>query len=216
MAKDLFYLPSYKNVGTLFEKIASAKAPDAFTQKYLSDTLGLKSTGDRALITMLKKLGFVDASGRPTNRYNLLKNKETAGAAIAKGLSDAYGPLFEANEMANQLAMDQLKGLVSQVSGAEQKTASLIAYTFNAIGKNADFSKKLGQPDGNTEETEENEEETDTDNDRGSKPESERKKATDRGSLRPDFHFNIQIHLPANGTEDTYLSIFNALRRTFS
>jgi hypothetical protein len=34
--------------------------------------------------------------------------------------------------------------------------------------------------------------------------------------LRTDFHFNIQVHLPANGTEDTYLNIFNALRRTFS
>ena len=34
--------------------------------------------------------------------------------------------------------------------------------------------------------------------------------------LRPEFHYNIQIHLPGNGTEETYLNIFNALRRTFS
>jgi hypothetical protein len=35
-------------------------------------------------------------------------------------------------------------------------------------------------------------------------------------NLRHDFHFNIQIHLPSNGTEDTYLNIFNALRKVFN
>lgn len=207
MAKDLFYLPSYKNVSTLFEKIASAKAPDAFTQKYLVDTLGLKSTSDRALINMLKKLGFLDQSGRPTNEYGLLKNKETASGALAKGLRKAYEPLFEANETANELTTEQLKGLVSQVSGADQKIAALVAYTFNAIAKNADF-KAAGDKVIERDEDEGELKKT-TSDDR--KPVS-----SERSPLRPDFHFNIQIHLPANGTEETYLNIFAALRRTFS
>ncbi len=33
--------------------------------------------------------------------------------------------------------------------------------------------------------------------------------------LRPEFHYNIQVHLPANGTEETYLNIFNAIRKAF-
>ena len=207
MAKDLFYLPSYKNVGTLFEKIASAKAPDAFTQKYLADTIGLKSTGDRPLINMLKKLGFIDASGRPTNEYNLLKNKETAGAALAKGLRSAYMPLFTANETANELNTEQLKGLISQVSGADQKTARNIAYTFNAIAKNADFKSSPGLADEDDKEDKSTTEPAPSERTFG---------ASEKSPLRPDFHFNIQIHLPANGTEETYLNIFGALRRTFS
>ena len=209
MAKDLFYLPSYKNVGTLFEKIASAKAPDAFTQKYLAETLGLKSTGDRALINMLKKLGFIDASGRPTSEYNLLKNKETFSTALAKGLRIAYAPLFEANENANELNMEQLKGLVSQVSGADQKVAAAIAYTFNAIAKNANF-----RPSPNIEE--DNEEEGNDQTSAKSSLGDSRSGISDKPPFRPDFHFNIQIHLPANGTEETYLNIFGAIRRTFS
>jgi hypothetical protein len=35
------------------------------------------------------------------------------------------------------------------------------------------------------------------------------------GSLRPDFHYNLKIHLPANGSEEVYLNIFNALRKVF-
>jgi Family of unknown function (DUF5343) len=210
MAKDLFYLSSYKNVGALFEKIAAAKAPDAFTQRYLADTLGLKSVGDRALINMLKKLGFLDGSGRPTNQYGLLKNKETAPRALAKGLREAYKPLFDANETANDLNMDQLKGLVSQVSGAEQKTSALIAYTFNAIAKNADF--KLSP---STES--ENEEEGESAESAGNETATFKKTGLcDKSPFRSDFHFNIQIHLPANGTEETYLNIFAALRRTFT
>jgi hypothetical protein len=202
LAKDLFYLASCKNMGTLFEKILTAKAPEAFTTSFLTDTIGLKSTSDRPLINLLKKLGFLDGGGRPTETYGLLKNKEVAGAAIADGIRKLYAPLFEANEKANELPPEGLRGLISQVTGSEQNIVTQIAYTFNALVKNADFSKavkgKNSLPDENKD-----------DKDKGA---GDAKLST----MRTDFHFNIQVHLPANGTEETYLNIFNALRRTFS
>jgi hypothetical protein len=202
LAKDLFYLASYKNVDKLFDKIESAKAPEAFTNAFLTDTIGLKSKGDRGLINMLKKMGFLDPTGRPTDKYGLLKNKNVKKAAIADGLRSVYAPLFEANENANDLKSEDLKGLIAQVTGAEKNTVNQIAYTFTAIAKNADFT--------------------------AAKPETTKKEGDDGGEpskppippiptgLRTDFHFNIQVHLPANGTEETYLNIFNALRRSFS
>ena len=200
MAKDLFYLASYKNVGKLFDTVLTAKAPEAFTTSFLTDTIGLKSTADRQLITMLKKLSFLDAGGRPTDTYGLLKNKDVRGAAIADGIRKAYAPLFEANEKANELPMDQLQGLIAQVTGGEKNIVQQIAYTFNAIAKNADFAKKVAPVA----------EDPGDDNDKRSPlPQLP-------PGIRSDFHFNIQVHLPANGTEETYLNIFNALRRTFS
>jgi hypothetical protein len=202
LAKDLFYLASYKNVDKLFDKIESAKAPEAVTNAFLTDTIGLKSKGDRGLINMLKKMGFLDPTGRPTDKYGLLKNKNVKKAAIADGLRSVYAPLFEANENANDLKSEDLKGLIAQVTGAEKNTVNQIAYTFTAIAKNADFT--------------------------AAKPETTKKEGDDGGEpskppippiptgLRTDFHFNIQVHLPANGTEETYLNIFNALRRSFS
>jgi hypothetical protein len=194
----LFYLASCKNAGKLFDKILTAKAPEAFTTNYLTDVIGLKSTADRGLINMLKKLGFLDAGGRPTETYGLLKNKEVAGAAIADGLRKVYAPLFEANEKANELQPEPLKGLISQITGSDKNIVSQIAYTFNALAKNADFSKsvKPKQPPDDEKETP--------------------PPPPPPTALRTDFHFNIQVHLPANGTEETYLNIFNALRRTFS
>jgi hypothetical protein len=81
VAKELPYLPSYKNVEKLFKAIDSAKKPDALTTKLLYETFGLKSVGDRPLITMLKTLGFLDQSNKPTTQYDLLKNPSQAKVA---------------------------------------------------------------------------------------------------------------------------------------
>jgi hypothetical protein len=37
----------------------------------------------------------------------------------------------------------------------------------------------------------------------------------DARGFTPQFHYNIQVQLPANGTEETYLNIFSALRKVF-
>ena len=86
MAVSLPYLPSNKNVETLFAKIQSAKVPDRFSQEYLKTILGLKSTADRALIPLLRSLGFLDQAGAPTNNYRLLKNSDTAKQTLGKAI----------------------------------------------------------------------------------------------------------------------------------
>jgi hypothetical protein len=199
----LFYLGSYKNLDKLFEKIETAKAPEAFTTAFLTDVIGLKSTSDRPLINMLKKMGFLDGTGRPTESYGLLKNKGVAKAAVADGIRKVYAPLFEANEKANALSTEELKGLIAQVTGSEKNIVDQIAKTFNAMAKNANFSH-AAKPDGKK-----------PDNNGGETP-TPPVPPLPPSSLRSEFHFNIQVHLPANGTEETYLNIFNALRRTFS
>jgi len=197
MAQPLPYLPSYKNVGKLFEKILNAQKPDTFTHEYLRDTIGLKGTSDRSLISFLRALGFLDTGNRPTESYDLLKNPATAKAAIAAGVKTAYAPLFKANVNAHELTSDTLKGLISQVTGLDTDMVGRIAPTFSAIVKQGDFSAPPP-------------EESDAEK------EGTLESAKESGDgLRPEFHYNIQIHLPSNGTEDTYLNIFNALRRTF-
>src|SRR5207253_5628316 len=101
VAKDLPYLPSYKNVGKLFDSIAAAKQPDSFTHQFLHDTLGIKGSNDRALIPLLRTLGFIDASAHPTAKYGELKNPARRRAAVANGVRTAYAPLVEANEHAH-------------------------------------------------------------------------------------------------------------------
>jgi len=206
MANELPYLSSYKNLGALFDRIASARRPDTLTHAVLRDTLGLKSTGDRPLISFLKTLGFLDGSSRPTPEYALLKNSETRGPAIAAAVRRAYAPLFHANEAAHTLGANALKGLIAQVAGTDEAMTQRIAYTFSAIAKLGDFSAQdtggEPSPEGPPEDT-------------GAPVTTEAHLPLGPRPLRPEFHYNIQIHLPSNGTEETYLSIFNAIRKVF-
>lgn len=216
MAKELPYLATYKNVGLLFSKIASAKIPEAFVQKYLYDTLGLKASGDRQLIPLLKAMGLIDPSGKPTSEYSKLKNASLAGGAIADGIKRAYAPLFASNENAQSLSLPDLKGLVAQVAGSDSDTTNKIAGTFNALIKVADFSKsQVKEKDSTQEDDEIDKIDGDSNNYKGKDAEDKTERGKVRRPMHPEFHYNIQIHLPTNGSEETYLNIFNAIRKSF-
>lgn len=210
MPASLPYLASNKNVEILFSSIQSAKLPEKFTQNFLATTIGLKGANDRGMIPLLRNLGFLDQSGSPTAAYRKLKNRETTKQILAEGIRAAYAPLFEANENANSLQSDKLKGLVAQVAGTDDDMTSRIASTFNALVKQADFSFRASIKDLD-EETEEDE--SDETHVQLSIPKSQRQ-GNSKG-LNPQFHYNIQVHLPSNATEDVYLNIFNAIRKVF-
>ena len=199
MASELPYLPSCKNVEKLFEKIKDAKLPGAFNHKFLYETIGLKGIGDRPLIPFLKSLGFLDTSNKPTADYAALKNELQAPRALALAVRRAYGPLFDANQNAHKLSADQLKGLISQVAGSDAGTTTKILGTVNSLIKLGDFSTDPAKPPAEPPKTEEEDKTADVDIEK----------------LRPQFHYNIQVHLPSNSTEETYLNIFNALRKAF-
>jgi hypothetical protein len=202
MPTVLPYLASNKNVETLFSKIAAARIPPKFTHEFLTQTIGLKGANDRGLIPMLRTLGYLDQSSTPTPQYGQLKNSATAKISLAAAIRSAYKPLFDSDENADKLTSEKLKGLVAQVAGADEGMTARIAATFNALAKLADFSAKPNEPD------------DDDADDEGDEQAQGVKKKLSKG-LRPEFHYNIQIHLPANASEDVYLNIFNALRKVF-
>ena len=132
------------------------------------------------------------------------KSKEKARTAIGQAILTAYAPLFEADENAHSYSGDKLKGLVAQVAGTDDDMTARIVSTLNALIKLGDLSapvKKTGdEEDHNKDEEDKKMEQSDDGN---GKP------------LRPEFHYNIQVHLPSNATEEIYLNIFNALRKSF-
>lgn len=210
MPVSLPYLASNKNLEPLFATIQSAKVPDRFTQEFLGTTIGLKGSNDRAVIPLLRTLGFIDQSGAPTSNYRKLKNPDSAKAALAAGIREAYKALFEANEKAHSLPSDKLKGLVAQVAGTDDAMTARIVSTFNVLCKAADFSARV------SDDVESEEGEGDVDSNSNANGKDTGKERENRGKgLSPQFHYNIQIHLPSNATEEVYLNIFNALRKVF-
>jgi hypothetical protein len=133
-------------VSTLFDKIASAKIPETFHHKFMQDTIGLKSKGDRPLIPFLRSLGFIDNSGKPTPEYSLLKGSQRR-IAVADGIRKAYRSLFDADEDAWEHTGEKLRGLISQVAGTDEDMTARIANTFASVVKCGDFSGSLKKDD---------------------------------------------------------------------
>lgn len=76
--------------------------------------------------------------------------------------------------------------------------------TFNALKAHGDFNAAP------IPETPKDTRPEDTDAESADPPQKKRK-----GGFEPEFHYNIQVQLPANGTEETYMNIFSALRKVF-
>ena len=203
MAVSLLYLASNKNLPVLFEKIGSAKVPDAFNYEFLQTTIGLKGSNDRSMISLLRSMGFIDQSNVPTPSYRLLKGERSARKiAWGEGVARAYKPLFDADEEAFKHGPEKIKGLIAQVAGTDDDATSRIAATFLALVKLGEFEAKRSEP-----EVDEDDEEPEE--------EPERVKLKNPQGLRTEFQYVIQVQLPSNGTEETYLNIFNAIRKTF-
>jgi hypothetical protein len=145
MVASLPYLASNKSVSALFDKISVAKVPEKFTHSFLTTTIGLKGTNDRALIPLLRNMGFIDQSGTPTSAYRLLKGHERR-QAIADGIKRGYAPLFDSDQEAQKLPPDRLKSLIGQVAGVDAEATARIASTFSALAKLGDFENSVSAP----------------------------------------------------------------------
>ena len=58
MAEYPPYVNAYNGIPKLFEKINAAAVPPKFTVDFLNTVLDLKSSSYRAMIPLLKRLGF--------------------------------------------------------------------------------------------------------------------------------------------------------------
>ncbi len=205
MAIPESYLNNVGNLGKFLEEIRTAGVPERVTFEFLK-TLGFKSSNDRPIIGVLKAIGFLDANGTPTDSYRSFRDPDLGPKVLARALRTAYADLYLANTKAHDLPLEKLKGIIATKTSKGTVVVKLIASTFKALAKAADFS----------EATEEK---------APSKPPDKLKPPDDgrhKGILPPPplgpgagvagFHYNIQIHLPTTTDITVYNAIFKSLR----
>jgi hypothetical protein len=84
------YMVVQKNVHAIMQKIIEGAAPDKFTYDHLN-SLGFTSSNDRAIIPLMKDLGFLTAEGAPTPRYHAYRDKSRSKVVLGEALREAYG-----------------------------------------------------------------------------------------------------------------------------
>jgi hypothetical protein len=102
------YMPSVTNLSKILDAIQRAGAPDAFGLDFLKD-LGFTSSNDRAAIKLLKFLGFLETSGKPTAAYKEFMDQNRAKAVLAVRLRKAYDDLFLSDKEAQSQSVGKPK-----------------------------------------------------------------------------------------------------------
>ena len=199
------YFNVAKKIPEMFESIRSAGVPEKFARPFLT-SLGYKSTNDMALIPLLKTLGFIDDNGVPTDIYRAYKDSSQSKKVLGQSIKKAYEKVFLANENAHTLSADKLKGIFSSLSGKSEAVAQKMASTFIALCSMADFENG-DSVDVQTEAIKNSAETIVKDS-----PIPKQIDITGSKNNNPEFHYNIQIHLPATRDITVYNAIFKSIK----
>lgn len=124
--------------------IKSAATPERLTQDFVKTILKIPGGSGDQITAFLKKIGFANPDGTPSEIYKKFRNTGTSGQAAAEALKIGYGPLYIRNEYMHELPDDKLKGLIIEETGQSEdsNSVSLTLSAIKAIKKFADHSKK--------------------------------------------------------------------------
>jgi Family of unknown function (DUF5343) len=212
MAVPTTYMLTANHIPNILSSIQDAGVPPRFTQEFLK-SIGHSSSNDRAIIGVLKSLGFLDQSGVPTDRYRAYRNKSEAPYILAAALREAYSDLFLANERAQELPADRIKGILATRVDKGDAVLKKMAATFRSLAGIAKWDRSQngtaprGQDVVPAEQKQQDQEEQAEQNGTGMGD-----VRVQRPPITPEYHYNIQIHLPATKEVSVYNAIFKSLR----
>lgn len=203
------YLASTKNLGEVLQKLVDGVAPEKFTTEHLK-SIGFASSNDRALIPLLKDLGFLSPDGVPTARYHAYRDKSRSRAVLAEGVRDAYADVFHIREVPTSADRPAVEGIFKTKHNSTDKVAQMQAMTFFALLKYADLKAPPTKPPTvplNVQRSDPHITVTTPDEDGNETP-----PRSQGGQVSAELHYTIQIHLPATKEIEVFNAIFRSLR----
>lgn len=200
------YVNAYGGIPKLFAKIKEAAVPAKFTQDFVTTVLDLKSSSFRAMIPLLKRLGFIDQANAPTKAYKDFREDSLSGTVMAERLREAYQPLFGANEYAYKLDKKDLLGKLKSLLGTaeDDQTIPAVASTFLELSKLAKWNGVARQKKDSSSQSDTTQEEHEDGNDKGEN------QGRFKESLR--LSHTINLNLPATTEIEVFNAIFKSLR----
>jgi Family of unknown function (DUF5343) len=202
------YVTGYGSIDELFRQIRQAAVPPKFTQDYMTSVLGMKSSSHRALIPLLKKLGFIDQSNVPTEAYRLFRDREKSQTVMAQQLKLTYSDIYQTHEYAHELTREELLAKLRTLTGAaeDDRNIAAVAATFLELKKLADFS---GEELDNSVQTQLQEQSKQSEAEKHSEV-----KMPSHKTRQANFgiSYTINLNLPATNDIEVFNAIFKALK----
>lgn len=142
---NLPYVTATGNVTKALNAIAAAATPESVSQNFVKTILKIPGGSGDQMTSFLKKVGFVNPDGSPTEIYRKFRNSSTRGAAAAESLKFGYAPLYKRNEFLHELPDKDIKGLILEETGAaaDSSAPGLILSCIKAIKQFASFDQQI-------------------------------------------------------------------------
>jgi hypothetical protein len=193
---EFAYLLVPTSLKKFMQHIKPAGIPAKLTHIYLEGA-GFKSTNDRAIIGVMKFIGFVDSSGVPTEKWTAYRSTAQGPVVLAAAIRDAYADLFNTYPDAYRRDVEALRNYFSTHTKVGDKALSAIVNTFKALCELANFdatppAERNNVPPKVVETILQNQ------------PPS---------SAAMTINLNIQLSLPATDDASIYDKIFEAMRK---
>ena len=191
------YIDAYGKLSELFKKIKEAEVPPKVTVDFIYTKLGLKSTSYRAMIPLLRKMGFIDVANAPLAPYREYREETQSRIVMARQIRSAYKELFSTNEYAYKLKKEEIISKLNTLLGtpADDTQTPKVAGTFLALCNLADFEGKVREP-------------------KPSEPENPPAAGSPLESPLPrlGISYTINLNLPATTDIEVFNAIFKALK----
>jgi hypothetical protein len=195
------------NLKKFLEHIQTAGVPSRkVTFQYVS-SVGFKSTNDRAIITVLKAIGFLNKSGLATEVWRAYRNKSQSKRVLAAALRKAYPTLFATYPDANRKDTEALRNFFSSHSSVGEGALGYMVRTFKTMADMADF-ESLAEPSPEVEVEGEGQEQQEEKG--GAVVKHKVLSGTPNGMT---VNINIQLQIPATDKADVYDSFFAAMKK---
>ncbi|MBI5324629.1 MAG: DUF5343 domain-containing protein [Ignavibacteriae bacterium] len=196
------YMVANGKISQILDKVRKASEPPKFTYKFLTQ-IGFSSTNDRAIIPLLKRLDFLNEDGTPTPYYKELRDSTKFRIILGQKIKELYSDLYSINTNIHEAEEDEIKGAISRVTGKDETTVNRFYATYKTLTDIAEFESHT-----EIELAKIKIEQVAVDN-------IEEKKlieTTHKKTGVSEFHYNIQIHLPATTDISVYNSIFRSIK----
>lgn len=135
---DFPYTQVTGKMKTFFAKIQQVGKPETVDKKWLA-SIGLKATNDYTIIPVLRFIGFVDQSSKPTDRWMSYRDKSRAGNVLAEGILEGYAELFQTYADTHRRSDEDLRAFFSTKTTAGAQVVSKTVTTFKTLCELADF-----------------------------------------------------------------------------
>jgi len=203
---NLPYVTAPGNIDRALTGIKSAATPERVSQDFVKTILKIPGGSGDQMTSFLKKIGFANADGTPSEIYKRFRNPATSGRAAADALEYGYRPLYVRNEYMHQLSDDKLRGLIIEETGQgrDSNVVTLVLTCIKAIKRFADWSA-AGKPAATPAKKDVSAATTTVQITDGGPP-------TAQGKLGLNLSYTINLNLPATSDVAVFNAIFKSLK----